>query len=119
MIQARDGNFYGLSYEGGTHCCPPVGAAFRMTPDGALTGLFSFTQYTGDYPGAYPYFGLVQGSDGNLYGTTSNGGELGAGNIFRIVMPGPVLTLNSQLSTSSCSPGGQTTSASRCSVPGI
>jgi len=100
LIQARDGNFYGLCYSWGTHCCPPVGTAFKMAPSGALTTLFSFTGYGGDYPGAYPWAGLTEGVDGNLYGTTSSGGVIGAGNIFRIIMPGPLLSLNAQPSGS-------------------
>lgn len=93
LILARDGNFYGLSYDGGTGYIPPqpCGTAFRMTPDGTLSGLFSFTGYGGEYPGAHPWAGLVEGSDGNLYGTTKDGGVIGAGNIFRLIMPGPRL----------------------------
>ena len=44
---------------------------FKISPNGALTSLYSFT---GGNDGAYPEAGLVQGSDGNFYGTTSDGG---------------------------------------------
>ena len=63
-----------------------------MTPDGVLTALVLFTGSGGDNPGSHPYTGLIRGTDGNLYGTTSTGGSRGAGNIFRLVMPGPLLT---------------------------
>jgi hypothetical protein len=43
--------------------------------------------YFGSYNGA-----LIQGSDGNLYGTTQRGGAQGGGNVYRILMPGPLLT---------------------------
>ncbi len=91
LTLARDGNFYGSCYGGGTNCCPPYGTVFRMTPGGTLTALFSFTGYGGQFSGAYPHAGLVQGNDGNLYGTTRDGGAPGGGNIFRIIMPGPFL----------------------------
>src|SRR5437867_4968789 len=69
LLQASDGNFYGTTYGGGTS---DLGTVFRMTPDGTLTTLHSFT---GGADGAYPASGLFQGSDGNFYGTTPNGGK--------------------------------------------
>ena len=44
---------------------------FKISPNGALTSLYSFT---GGNDGANPQAGLVQGSDGNFYGTTEDGG---------------------------------------------
>jgi uncharacterized repeat protein (TIGR03803 family) len=109
LIQARDGNFYGLCYSGGTGYIPPqpCGTVFRMTPDGTLTGLFSFTGYGGEYPGVHPWAGLVEGTDGNLYGTTSSGGVIGAGNIFRIIMPGNECSLTCPTNISVCNDPGQ------------
>jgi hypothetical protein len=43
---------------------------FKISTNGALTSLYSFT---GGNDGANPTAGLVQGSDGNFYGTTPNG----------------------------------------------
>ena len=43
------------------------GTVFRISTNGALTSLYSFT---GGHDGGIPYAGLVQGSDGNFYGTT-------------------------------------------------
>jgi uncharacterized repeat protein (TIGR03803 family) len=37
--------------------------------------------------GANPYAGLVQGSDGNFHGTTSQGGTGSAGTVFMITAP--------------------------------
>jgi hypothetical protein len=63
-----------------------------MTTNGTLTTLASFTGTNG----ARPEAGLVQGIDGNFYGTTYSGGDLslgfngqGYGTVFRIVMPPP------------------------------
>ncbi len=54
-----------------------------MTPTGALTTLISFNGANG----SYPFAGLVEGQDGNLYSTTARGGANGYGTVFRIVMP--------------------------------
>lgn len=93
LIEANDGYFYGTAMYGGCDAwADMVGTVFRMAPDGTTTGIFAFTANGGPYPGANPYSGLVQGSDGNLYGTTCNQGTQGFGNVFRIVMPGPLLS---------------------------
>jgi uncharacterized repeat protein (TIGR03803 family) len=63
LIQARDGNFYGTTYDGGAY---RFGTVFKITPDGALTTVVSLDWTNGQHPvGA-----LVQASDGNFYGTT-------------------------------------------------
>ena len=49
--------------------------------------------FTGGNDGANPYAGLVQGSDGNFYGTTYFGGTNGDGNVFRISPSGRFATL--------------------------
>jgi uncharacterized repeat protein (TIGR03803 family) len=63
---------------------------FKIGTNGALTSLYSLT---GGNDGGSPYGGLVQGSDGSFYGTTSGGGQGGAGTVFRltIVRAAPVL----------------------------
>lgn len=68
LIQATDGNFYGTTSGGGQH---GVGTIFRLTPAGVETVLYSFAGGTAD--GEYPE-GLIQGQDGNFYGTTNDGG---------------------------------------------
>ena len=50
------------------------GTVFKISTNGALTSLYSFT---GGNDGADPHAGLVQGSDGNFYGTTAYGGTNG------------------------------------------
>ena len=82
LLQASDGNFYGTTDEGGAK---NQGTIFRMTPDFKVTILYSFlghTKTTTD--GALPTAGLIQATDGNLYGTTEKGGSSGAGTLFRI-----------------------------------
>jgi uncharacterized repeat protein (TIGR03803 family) len=84
LVQGSDGYFYGTTYSGGT---PPSfygdGTVFKISSNGALSSLYSFT---GGNDGANPQAGLVQGSDGNLYGTTYYGGQGGAGTVFKLTV---------------------------------
>jgi uncharacterized repeat protein (TIGR03803 family) len=89
LVQASDGNFYGTTIYGGTN---DEGTVFKMTPTGTLTTLHNFTFYP---DGAYPIGGLIQASDGNLYGTTSTGGEMGGGTVFKMTPAGVLTTLYS------------------------
>ena len=54
---------------------------FTVATNGNLTGLYSFG---GTNDGANPIAGLVQGSDGNFYGTTELGGTNNLGTVFRL-----------------------------------
>jgi len=82
LIQATDGNFYGTTQYGGTN---GVGTVFRITPSGTLTTLYSFCAQVGCLDGEYPQGALVQATNGDLYGTTAQGGSYdNAGTIFRL-----------------------------------
>jgi uncharacterized repeat protein (TIGR03803 family) len=94
LIQANDGNFYGTTYSGGT---AQWGVLFRMTPAGTLTVLHNFT---GGSDGAQPAAGLVQASDGNLYGTDTTKAADGLGVLFRATLAGGVLPLHNFFSPS-------------------
>ena len=88
LVQGADGNFYGTTFQGGA---AGAGTVFQLTPAGSLTVLYSFT---GGPDGAYPYAGLVQGADGNFYGTTSQGGDANAGTVFQVTPAGTLTTLH-------------------------
>ena len=90
LIEGIDGNFYGTTSGGGAF---GDGTVFRMTPDGAVTVLHAFAGGTAD--GAYPSAGVVQAPDGTLYGTTSGGGTLGFGTVFKLVPDGSFFILQS------------------------
>jgi uncharacterized repeat protein (TIGR03803 family) len=83
LLQGRDGALYGTTYSGGAKA---YGIVFRLSTNGTTcTRLYSFTGAGGD--GANAYAGLVQGTDGALYGTTYNGGFVGWGTVFRLLVP--------------------------------
>lgn len=74
LIQASDGSFYG-TVSNGTGGANGLGSVFKMTQDGKLATLYSFCSQSSNCPdGQSPEAGLIQGSDGSLYGTTSFGG---------------------------------------------
>ncbi len=81
LIQATDGNLYGTTGNGG----PSAGTVFKITPQGALTTLYTFCQQPECADGSGPYGDLLQATDGNFYGTTIQGGVSGAlGTIFSV-----------------------------------
>jgi uncharacterized repeat protein (TIGR03803 family) len=92
------GYFYGTTELGGAH---NAGTVFQMSSNGTLTTLYSFT---GSKDGEYPS-GLIQGGDGNFYGTTSAEGDTtnfsdpwgygspGWGTVFKLSTNGALTTL--------------------------
>ena len=83
LVQGSDSNFYGTTLYGGVG---DYGTVFRISPSGSYSNLFSFTGGTGTINGVFP-FGLVQSSDGNFYGTTSQGGTGVDGTVFKLIVP--------------------------------
>ena len=84
LIFDRAGNLYGTTLEGGDYCWQ-CGTVFELTPnlDGSWTEkvLHSFT---GNNDGALPVVGLIFDQAGNLYGTTSAGGNNDGGVVFEL-----------------------------------
>ena len=109
LVQGTDGDFYGTTYIGGANG-PPLGqgTVFKMTPSGALTTLHSFD----GADGAGPLAGLVQGTDGDFYGTTFSGGTnytcngTTCGTVFKITPTGTLTTLHSFDETDGDGPEG-------------
>ena len=98
LTLGSDGSFYGTTLYGGitnSTSTNGMGTIFRVTTNGTLTTLYSFT---GDTNGANPDAELIQGNDGNLYGTTSAGGDMNLGTVFSLSLP-PVITVQPQSQT--------------------
>lgn len=93
LVQGSDGNFYGTTSKGGAFYSG--GAVYKITPQGAVTILHSFDDGSVVNDGSSPQSALIQGTDGNFYGTTSSGGSAGYGTIFKITPLGAVTIVHS------------------------
>jgi uncharacterized repeat protein (TIGR03803 family) len=89
LVLGRDGILYGTASFGGTNLS--FGTIFKITTNGAFTTLFNFHFADGSEPAVK----MIQGNDGNLYGTTAFGGATvndpsgsGLGTVFRITTNG-------------------------------
>ncbi len=102
LMQASDGNFYGTTYYGGVRTVNVNngaivywGTIFKLTSGGKLTTLVAFTGSNG----AWPIAPLIEGTDGNFYGATAQGGihtqavPEGFGTLFRMTPEGKLTTL--------------------------
>src|SRR5579872_1986911 len=115
LVQSTDGNFYGVTYYGGTPTSCPLGGGyncgtvFKMTAAGELTTLYNFCTQAKCSDGGNPD-SLIQASDGNFYGTTFIGGAStaycnGCGTIFRITPSGNLTTLHTFCLQAGCTDG--------------
>jgi len=100
LMQASDGNFYGTDCYGGKNIARNgyynlAGTIFRVTPNGTLTNLVLFNMSNGGCPVA----ALIEGTDGNFYGSTWEGGPVaqgilfGVGTLFKMTPQGQVSSL--------------------------
>ncbi|MFZ0283986.1 MAG: choice-of-anchor tandem repeat GloVer-containing protein, partial [Terriglobales bacterium] len=97
LIQDTDGNLDGTTSEGG----PGYGSVFDLATDGKVTTLYYFCRRTNCADGYSPFAGLVEGTDGNFYGTTYAGGDRsgecfsdGCGTVFQLTPNGALTTLH-------------------------
>ena len=108
LIEAGDGDFYGTTSEGGDPFGGVGGTVFRITATGVLSTLHSFECRVAEacfLDGAFPFSGLIQGKDGNLYGTTYGGGAFFGGTVFMLTPAGNLTTVHDfDCSTDGCSP---------------
>lgn len=79
-----DGNLWGTTYNGGKD---GAGTAFKMTPAGDLTSLYSFTNGKDD---SAPTYTLLQGQDGNMYGVSEAQYEGQYGSFFKLTTKGKI-----------------------------
>lgn len=112
LVLGTDGNFYGTAQNGGnvlTGSCDSqnaelpglCGTVFRITPTGDFTVLYNFDGTHGSYPESR----LVQGFDGNFYGTTIGGAKFGMGTVFKITSAGVLTTIYDFCGKSGCPEG--------------
>jgi uncharacterized repeat protein (TIGR03803 family) len=112
LLQGMDGNFYGTTGYGGTGTggtCLSLscGTAFKITPQGTLSTLYNFCSQTNCGDGSDPMAPMVQGTDGNFYGTTSSGGGPipASGTVFKLTGSGALTTLHVFCPKASCDDG--------------
>jgi uncharacterized repeat protein (TIGR03803 family) len=109
LIEGTDGSLYGTATYGGTagptECAFGCGTIFAISPTGEFTTLYNFCSQLDCSDGAIPVESLVQGTDGNLYGTTEAGGNRSGGTIFKITRKGELTTLYNFCSQANCADG--------------
>ncbi|HEX3666381.1 MAG TPA: choice-of-anchor tandem repeat GloVer-containing protein [Rhizomicrobium sp.] len=94
LLMTGSGTVYGVTSEGGGTGCGGngCGTVFKLSPDGRETVLYLFQGGSSD--GAFPLGGLIADQQGNLFGTTANGGidgcsdYNGCGTIFKLAPDG-------------------------------
>jgi uncharacterized repeat protein (TIGR03803 family) len=99
LAQGTDGTLYGTTLYGGSNWW---GTAFKLNKDGSgYTVLYNFGSTAGD--GSGPAAALTLGNDGAFYGTTTHGGDLGFGTVFRLFSTPSVAISGLELSASGVS----------------
>ncbi len=107
LIEGTDGVLYGTALRGGAS---GYGTAFKLNTDGSGFGVIINFSYSADAAesGGSPYAGVLLGTDGALYGTTSQGGSMGGGTVFKMNVDGTGFTvlMSFDFSTTGASPYG-------------
>jgi uncharacterized repeat protein (TIGR03803 family) len=88
LVQGTDGAFYGTTRGGGAS---GNGTVFKVSADGSSFSLLH--SFAGSADGSQPQAGLVQGTSGAFYGTTSGGGAFTSGAVFKVSADGSSFSL--------------------------
>ncbi len=94
LVQGTDGHLYGTTLNGGMgfngSLFSGFGTVFKITTNGVLETLV----YLSSSNGIHPYDALVEGADGDFYGTASTGGtNSNSGSVFKVSANGAVTTI--------------------------
>jgi len=110
LVEDAQGNLYGIAKSGGEQTCPDrlsadpsCGTVFKLDKHRQLTVLHSFTGVT---DGAVPQPGLLLDAAGDLYGTTSRGGDSKRGVAFKISKSGAFTVLHRFAAHDGAGPNG-------------
>jgi uncharacterized repeat protein (TIGR03803 family) len=79
VVRDAAGNLYGSTEDGGTASCTACGLVFKLSSAAGEAVLHRFSGPDGDLP-----FVSFLDQQGNLYGTTEEGGAFGYGTVFRV-----------------------------------
>jgi uncharacterized repeat protein (TIGR03803 family) len=97
LVEGSDGSFYGTTNNADSGYYISIGTVFKLAPDGTFTNLYTFR---GGNDGNNPDGALVEGADGNFYGSTHNGGlfrddddDEGQGVLYKITPAGTFTTV--------------------------
>ena len=104
LMQSANGKLYGTSYDGNLY-----GAIFEFRNGVGVKNLYNFCQLAECADGYFPSGALLQGTDGNFYGTTTSGGvnpcNGSCGTLFEITPTGALTTLYRFCSQANCTDG--------------
>lgn len=100
IVMDKEGNVYGTTDGGGKN---NYGAVFKITPSGKELH-YGFCSQPGCTDGSVPLSSLIM-AEGNVYGTTSQGGAKGYGTVFKITPQGEESVLYSFCSQPGCTDG--------------
>jgi uncharacterized repeat protein (TIGR03803 family) len=89
VVSDKDGNLYGVTAFGGA---TDNGSVYKIAANGTFSTLYSFT---GGDDGGFLYGGLDIDNDGNIYGSTADGGANAEGTVFKLTPGGTLTTLYS------------------------
>jgi uncharacterized repeat protein (TIGR03803 family) len=103
-IQLSDGNFYGVTWWAGQGSSNNGGTVWKATAAGKVTALHTFAlDSSGKFPnGENPVMGFAAGADGNLYGTTEQGGSANFGVMYKLTPSGTFEVLHNFCSLPGC-----------------
>jgi uncharacterized repeat protein (TIGR03803 family) len=101
LVQARNGSLYGTTSGGGK---TDSGTVFQIAKGNKFSTIYNFCVKTYCADGVAPIGTLIQGSNGNLFGTTEAGGVEGWGTVFEVTSSGTLKTLHTFKRTDGAGP---------------